>query len=539
MRSVLLSALGCAIAMSAMAQTERGGARIAKYRSTADGSEQEYAIYVPRGYDPSRKYPLVVGLHEEDSNHIAEIKRIFALPARYGESSLEALMTLRTLPEVDFLVVCPFARGNMGYQGIAEQDVYDAIAEVKRKYAVDEDRVYLTGGSMGGGAALRMALTRPDQWAAVAPVCAAVPPATEELAGNALNLRVRLFHGDQDPAVPVASSRQWQKRFLDLGVPVEYTEYPGVRHNAWDFAYRRSGLFEWFAGQKRNRAPDHVHFSTRWYRYSTAYWVRIDGVTPGVLASVDAVRSGTDVRVMTQNVDAFTITGPARTLNIDGAAMRLRPNAPLSFVKTAGKWSAGSYVPAGKRAGLEGPIVDAMRSRQIWVYGTAGAVTGEELDRRRAVVESGATWWSSRGHLSLAAAIKADRDVTDEEIAGANLILFGTRETNSLIARFAPRFPMRLSAGAADYGMVFVMPVGERYVVVNSGLPWWTGAEEIDRGGYRFVPQPYRLLSTFGDYVVFKGGLGNLLAEGSFDRDWRLPAGAAEKLAATGVVLRD
>ena len=40
---------------------------------------------------------------------------------------------------------------------------------------------------------------------------------------------MRLFHGDEDPLVPVISSRQWQKRFLDFGVPVDYVEYPGVR----------------------------------------------------------------------------------------------------------------------------------------------------------------------------------------------------------------------------------------------------------------------------------------------------------------------
>jgi len=145
-------------------------------------------------------------------------------------------------------------------------------------------------------------------------------------------------------------------------------------------------------------------------------------------------------------------------------------------------------------------------------------------------------WSTSRVRINLATVIKADRDVTDEEIAGANLILFGNSATNSLIARLSGQLPMALSPGAADYGMVFVAPVGERYVVVSSGRPWWTGADEVDRGGYRFAPDQYRLLSTFGDYLVFKGSLKVVLAEGRFDRDWRLPADAAEKLRATGVV---
>jgi poly(3-hydroxybutyrate) depolymerase len=524
------------IALPAFTQSNSGGARLVKFRSSIDATEQDYVLYVPHSYDPARRYPLVVGLHEEESNHVAELKHLFAVPARYGESSLQTLLTLPDLPDVDYVVACPFARGALGYQGIAEQDVYDMIAEVKRRYAIDEDRVYLTGGSMGGGAALWMALTRPDVWAAVAPVCAAVIPGSEELAGNALNLPIRLLHGDQDPAVPVASSRQWQRRFLDLGVPVDYVEFPGVRHNAWDFAYARRSLFEWFAAHQRNRAPDQVRFSTTSYRYNSAYWVRIDGLTPGTLASIDAVRSGTAIKVMTQNVDAFTLSVPARTVTVDGVAVKLRAGAALSFVKANGRWIAGAYTPAAKRPGLEGPIVDAIGGRHVWVYGTGGAATEEELARRKAVAETAAMWSTSRVRLNLRTVIKADRDVTDEEIAGANLVLFGTRESNSLVARFAAQLPMALSPAAADYGMLFIAPVGGRYVVVSSGRPWWTGTDEVDRGGYRFAPEQFRLLSTFGDYLVFKGGLRNVLAEGRFDRDWHLPAAAAEKMRATGVV---
>jgi poly(3-hydroxybutyrate) depolymerase len=456
------TALAAASGFFALAQSDPGGARLAHFRSTIDATEQEYAIYLPHSYDPARKYPLLVGLHEEDSNHVAELKHVFAVPTRYGESSLQTLLTLPDLPDVDFVVACPFARGTMGYQGISEQDVYDMIAEVRRRYAIDEDRVYLTGGSMGGGAALWMALTRPDIWAAVAPVCAAVVPGSEELAGNALNLPVRLLHGDQDPAVPVASSRQWQKRFLDLGVTVDYGELPGVRHNAWDYAYTRRSLFEWFAARRRNPTPEHVRFSATSYRYNSAYWIRLDGLTPGTLASVDAVRSGTDVKVMTQNLDAFTISVAARTVTVDGAAMRLRAGAALTFVKTSGRWAQSAATASGKRPGLEGPIADAIRGRHVWVYGTAGAAAEEELARRKAVAETAAMWSTPRVRLNLRTVVKADRDVTEEEIAGANLMLFGTRESNLLIARLAGQLPLALSPGAADYGMVFIAPVGGR-----------------------------------------------------------------------------
>ena len=209
---------------------------------------------------------------------------------------------------------------------------------------------------MGGGGALRLALSRPDVWAAVAPVCPSPIPGIEELAGNALNLPIRLFHGDIDPMVSVDSSRAWHRRFLDLGVPADYIEYPGVRHNAWDQAYRNGAIFDWFAKFRRNRFPRRVRFVTRSYRYGSAYWVRIDGLTPGVPASIDAAWSGNAaLKVETQNVDAFTVNleqlpdAPIPvvpiTVTIDGVSLRVKPAAALSFIKTATRWREGFYTP--------------------------------------------------------------------------------------------------------------------------------------------------------------------------------------------------
>jgi predicted peptidase len=110
-----------------------------------DGSEQPYALYLPKPLDRARKYPLVIGLHEEDSNHAVQLRHLFGLPTRYGETGLQILTTFPPMREVDYIVACPFARGTMGYQGIAERDVYDVMSEVKGRYPVDEDRVYLTG----------------------------------------------------------------------------------------------------------------------------------------------------------------------------------------------------------------------------------------------------------------------------------------------------------------------------------------------------------------------------------------------------------
>jgi len=446
----------------------------------------------------------------------------------------------------------------MGYQGIAEKDVYDMLADVERRFPVDEDRVYLTGISMGGAGALRLALTRPDVWAAVAPVCPLPGGEVEELAANGLQLPIRLFHGDQDPMVSVESSRAWQRRLQDKGVNADYIEFPGVRHNAWDLAYRNGAIFDWFAKFRRNRFPDRVRFVTRSYRYSSAYWVRIDGLTPGTAASIDAAWTASrELRIQTQNIDGFTVTGapvvlppvigrdPAGSktagatiaVTIDGATLPVKPAASLAFTKVAGRWQSGRFDPKGKHRGAEGPISEAVSAHQIYVYGATGARTAEELEARRAIAETAARWSTAHSRLALSLAVKADAAITAADLDSADLILFGTPETNSLIARFSTSLPLALSPAAPDYGLLFIAPIGKHYALVSSGLPWWIGADEANRNGNSLEPDQFRLLSSFGDYILFKGSLTNVVAEGRFDRNWKVPADAAPKLLAPGTVI--
>jgi hypothetical protein len=134
--------------------------------------------------------------------------------------------------------------------------------------------------------------------------------------------------------------------------------------------------------------------------------------------------------------------------------------------------------------------------------------------------------------------VLADNELTEADLRSSNVVLFGTKETNSLVARLAGELPLELNAGAADYGLLFIAPAGERYALVSSGLPWWTGADRSERPGLRFLQgAPFSLLAGFGDYVLFKGSLENVVAEGRFDRNWKLPPEQAGRLAATGAVV--
>ena len=526
------------------AQTYQPGPQVFTFHSDIDDSDQPYAIYVPTHYDATKKFPLVISLHGEGSNHRLDLRRVFGKGSLPRETDAHAGRYFPQFKDVDFIVASPLARGDLGYQGIPEKDVYDVVSDIKKRFSIDEDRVYLTGVSMGGGGALWLALTHPDLWAAVAAVCPVETPGTEELSQNALNLPVRLFQGAIDPVVPVQSTRHWDALLQEAGARVEYTEYPRVRHNAWDSAYQDASILDWLAQFQRNRFPDRVRFVTDRYRYNSAYWLRIDGLTPGVMAAIDAHFSGPNQLVVgTKELLGFTLNllghpmySSAKALSVAIDGQKMKPGRSLSFSKTDSGWQPMPYVipPGRKRPGAEGPISEAVGGRQIYVYGTTAAESAGELKSRREEVLRSADWSAPHNPLALKFRVVSDKEI--DGVSDANLILFGVKETNAAIAKFASRLPMALNASAADYGLLFLYPMDSHFVVVSSGLPWWTGADEIRFPGPSFLPAAYRILLGLGDYVLFKGSLEHVVAAGRFTDDWKIPASDASKMRAAGAV---
>jgi pimeloyl-ACP methyl ester carboxylesterase len=539
--AVLLSA-------AAPAQLIQSGPQVLTFFSAIDDSDQPYGLYLPKGYDSAKKYPLVISLHAAYSNHRLNLRRVFGQGNRMGESDNEASRYFPPLKPVDFIVAAPLARGTLGYQGIAERDVYDVLADVQSRFNIDSDRIYLTGVAMGGGGALWLALTRPDIWAAVAPVCPYPPAEAAGLAGNALHVPVKLFQGAIDPVVSVEAVRQWHKRLLDSGVKSEYVEYPSVRHNSWDQAYKDGAIFDWFKPFRRVQFPPRVQFTAIDHRHAAAYWVRLDSLTPGTPAQIEAAFTTKNVlNVITKNTEGFTLLlrghpmaspKPLLSITVDGQKLRTRLSEAISLARGAKGWTVQRMPvrPSGKRPGAEGPISAALSARHIYVYGTADNPGAEEVERRRAQAAYASEWSLPQSRLLLTFKVMPDSEVNEADLKRVNAVLFGTRETNSVIVRLSPKLPIALNPGAADYSLTYVYPIGDRYVVINSGLPWWTRYDQALRPGMPFLSPVYRTSLSFGDFVLFRGGLENVVVEGRFGNDWKLPAEAAERMRATGAV---
>ena len=128
--------------------------------------------------------------------------------------------------------------------GMALQ-VVDALA---REFAIDERRIYIMGQSMGGAGTWNIISNRPKFFAAAAICCGS--RSTEDGTGS-IETPVWNFHGAADQTVPVSVSRERIADRRKAGGSPRYTEYAGVDHNVWEWAFTEPELVKWLFSQRR------------------------------------------------------------------------------------------------------------------------------------------------------------------------------------------------------------------------------------------------------------------------------------------------
>jgi predicted esterase len=235
----------------------RAGRRglVLSFISPTDRTLQHYSLSLPRHWDPARSYPLIVHLHGAGNPHpLDNIANSFPSPTPATAPTTQEAQ----LPPIEepFFVLWPWGRGNYGYHGVGEADVFEAMSDMTRVFAVEADRRYLMGFSMGGGGTWALGITRPDAWAAIT-VMAGGPWWAPTQIGLGRNLRgtpVMIWHGDQDGAVPVTDAYDMQKELEENGVKPVMTIVPGVGHLQTGEA--TSLVYRWLLQHKRRRPAE-------------------------------------------------------------------------------------------------------------------------------------------------------------------------------------------------------------------------------------------------------------------------------------------
>jgi predicted peptidase len=198
------------------------------------GEEIPYALFVPRSYQADRPAPLLVSLHG--------LGRTYDWLMGYHG-------LLDQAESHGFLVVTPLGYTRRGWYGAratdvdgrelgietqrSEQDVMHVLARVRDEFAIDPQRIFLWGHSMGGAGTFHLAAKYPDLWAGIGLVAPATPEGAtpEDFLPSIRHIPAIVLHGSDDELIPVELIRTWVAGMADLGMQHLYVEIDGGDHS--------------------------------------------------------------------------------------------------------------------------------------------------------------------------------------------------------------------------------------------------------------------------------------------------------------------
>lgn len=206
----------------------------------AEGHGLKYRLYGDRRMRLSKDggYPLLVYLHGRGGDVMT--------PATPG--LVKVFAEKRHFRDRPAFLLAPQNPDQLGWNGEKAGGVIEIVRELIRELPVDEDRIYLTGYSMGAYGTFHLLAREPKLFAAGVPIAGGGNPGS---AGEFKKVPLWVFHGAKDPTVVVSQSRGMVEALKKEGAEVKYTEYPEGDHGIAGRVYGEEELHEWLFDQRR------------------------------------------------------------------------------------------------------------------------------------------------------------------------------------------------------------------------------------------------------------------------------------------------
>jgi poly(3-hydroxybutyrate) depolymerase len=212
------------------------------YRLAEANADMPYTLFVPASYEPGKPTPLIVDLHGLNITPLQQIlfDGTTDLAARYGYIVV-APMGYNSGPSwgatpgnpVPTAQVKPGGTTTYGSGELSEIDTMKVVSMIRERYAIDPNRIYLMGHSMGGAGVYTLGAKYNDLWAGLVPIAGLRGIPTEEAAQAYKNIPMMLYHGAADSIVTPDTSRRSVLHLQSVGAPHLYVQVPGADHEFW------------------------------------------------------------------------------------------------------------------------------------------------------------------------------------------------------------------------------------------------------------------------------------------------------------------
>lgn len=211
------------------------GQQTAEHAKATYTVDIDYLLYKPKGFDEQDKWPLLLFLHGAGERG-ADLEKVKV----HGPPKLVAAGK-----ELPFVIVSPQCPANSWWDSRALLALIDHVVATGK---IDEDRIYVTGLSMGGYGTWKLLADAPDRFAAAAPICGGgIPYLTRKHA----HVPTWVFHGAKDFVVPLSASEAMVDGLKRSGAEPKFTIYPEADHDSWTETYNNDELYDWLLSHRR------------------------------------------------------------------------------------------------------------------------------------------------------------------------------------------------------------------------------------------------------------------------------------------------
>lgn len=232
-----------------------------------------YHIQLPPEYDPLRSYPTILTLSGD--GYPAETQLDFwAGPirdngTRRGQAMRHGYITIA----VEWRQPGQFA---YRYSAREHAAVLKCLRHAIRRFAIDADRVFLTGHDIGGDAVWDIALAHPDLWAGVMPILATADRYCGWYWENAEFLSWYFVDGELNGGAMAENARELDRYLKRPRFDSIVVEFLGRGHDSFSDEIQR--LFDWMGRRKRQPPPKEFTTYTMRPWDNFFWWVEFEGL---------------------------------------------------------------------------------------------------------------------------------------------------------------------------------------------------------------------------------------------------------------------
>ncbi|MGI9239170.1 MAG: alpha/beta hydrolase-fold protein, partial [Verrucomicrobiales bacterium] len=220
------------------ADVPAAGEQVEQSLETKAAGDMPYLLYLPEAYGQDgggKRWPVILFLHGrgESRGPLSKVQ-VWGPPRMAARGD-----------DLPYIIISPQCPADTRWTAPDQQaGVLELLEHIEETFSTDEDRVYLTGLSMGGFGSWKLAADHPGRFAAVAPICGKGDPGDgEKLTG----VPIWAFHGTEDRSVPFSGSLEMVEAIKKAGGnKVRFTSLEGIGHNSWSAAYATPELYSWF-----------------------------------------------------------------------------------------------------------------------------------------------------------------------------------------------------------------------------------------------------------------------------------------------------